>query len=85
MISCASLRQQMDDDRDRELPAADMRLVRAHLGECPACAAVHRTQSHFLDLIREHLRAVSAPAHLRATLQARLRELSRDTAHYAGH
>jgi anti-sigma factor (TIGR02949 family) len=71
----------LDDYIDGELPSGDMRLVRAHLASCPACAEEYRRAAGTLTAVRERLRQVAIPPDLRARLGAALRELSSASPH----
>lgn len=68
--------ERLDDYLDGELRPGDMRLVRAHLAACSACADEYRRAAGTLAAVRERLRHVAVPSDLRARLGAALRELS---------
>ncbi len=75
MTSCDYVSARLDDYLDSELSPGDMRLVRAHLASCPACADDYRRAAGTLAAVRERLRQVAIPPDLHTRLRAALREL----------
>ena len=71
----------LDDYLDGELPPGAMRLVRAHLALCAACATEYGEAAAIVATLRQRLRQVAVPAGLQARLTAALRELSSSTPH----
>jgi anti-sigma factor (TIGR02949 family) len=72
-ISCAETFRRLDDYLDRELTAADLREVEAHLEVCAVCAAEFTLERTVLEDIRAKVRRVRAPEGLLARISARLR------------
>lgn len=77
----AHVLDRLDDYLDGELPPAGMRLVRAHLARCEACAAEYREAAELLATVRQRLRQVVVPTGFRARLGTTIRELSSSNPH----
>jgi anti-sigma factor (TIGR02949 family) len=75
-VTPAHVLDQLDDYLDAELPARDLRRIRAHLAACAACAAEYHRAAEAIETIRRRLRQVTVPVGLRARLAVALRELS---------
>ena len=78
-FTCEEIFQRLDDYLDRELNAAEMRLVREHLEICAACASEHRFESQVLAGVREKLRRIEVPEELRTRIAAQLARLAEES------
>lgn len=76
MTTCGDVLDLLDDYLDGELRPATMRLVHTHLAGCNACTAEFERARREVAAVRERLRQVVVPPHLKARLSAALRELS---------
>ena len=72
-LSCEETFDRLDDFIDRELDAAERRLVEEHLATCEVCTAEYRFEAAILDGLRDRLRRVRLPDAVRERLLARLR------------
>lgn len=63
----------MDEFLDRELAAAEIDRVRAHLETCAACAAEYRYEDAVLRAVKSKLRRVALPPEVRRRLLAVIR------------
>lgn len=70
--SCEEVFRRMEDYLDRELGAAEVEQVRAHLETCVACASEYRFEDALLHDVKSKLRRVVLPADLRSRLEQRL-------------
>ncbi len=78
-FTCEEVFERLDDYLDRELTAAEMRMVREHLETCAACASEHRFELGVLDDVRDKLRRLAVPEDLMAKISARIAaEAARD-------
>ena len=60
---------------DGELDDLDNAVIRQHLDECAACSREYGLEAAVMRLVQKHLGSDSAPAELRATIRARIREV----------
>jgi len=72
-LDCEETFLRLDDYLDRELDAAERRLVEEHLATCDVCTAEYRFEAAVLEGLRERLRRVRLPAEVRVRLLSRLR------------
>jgi len=72
-LNCQETFRRLDDYLDRELDAAELAAVEAHLEICAICAAEFLLEREVLDDIRGKLRRIKLPEGLRARISARLR------------
>lgn len=63
-LSCEEVLHRLADFLDRELSAAESRLVEEHLAVCERCAREHRFERAVLDEMRAKLRQVEVPGEL---------------------
>jgi anti-sigma factor (TIGR02949 family) len=61
---CEETFRRLDDYLDRELTAAEMALVREHLGVCEMCAREFRFEARIVDDVKDKVRRLSAPPEL---------------------
>ncbi len=71
-FTCEEVFARLDDYLDRELTAEELRLVRAHLETCAACASEYRFEAGVLEGVREKLRRLAVPSDLMARISARI-------------
>jgi anti-sigma factor (TIGR02949 family) len=72
-FDCEETFLRLDDYLDRELDAAERRLVEEHLATCDVCTAEYRFEATVLEGLRERLRRVRLPDEVRSRLLSRLR------------
>lgn len=70
-MNCAEITALLPEYIRRRLPAEQMTAVRAHLSDCPACAAAYEEELAFGALV--HGTDLPAPAHLMAQVMAGVR------------
>jgi anti-sigma factor RsiW len=70
--ACEAILRLLDDYIDRELPAADMRLVEQHIEDCLRCAGRFRFEASLIQEVRSRLRRISLPVDLVASIRLRL-------------
>jgi mycothiol system anti-sigma-R factor len=63
--TCEETFRRLDDYLDRELDAAELRLVREHLESCALCASEFTFEETLLSGIRAKLRRITLPPGLR--------------------
>ena len=76
-MTCRDAREHLTDLSRGQLPAELAANVRAHLGGCPACSEVLRSEEQFRVLVRGHAPRFTAPPALQARVQAALRDAER--------
>lgn len=59
--TCEEVFQRINDYLDRELSAAEMDLVRAHLDTCTQCASEYAFESSVLAELKAKLRRIDLP------------------------
>ncbi len=64
LFTCEEVFRRLDDYLDRELSAAEMELVAAHLDTCAVCAQEYRFEGRVLEMIRDKLGKIQAPDRL---------------------
>ena len=69
---CEEAFRRLDDWLDRELPAAELELVRLHLEACATCAGEFAFDEAVLRRVRERLAGAAAPAGLLEAIRMRL-------------
>jgi RNA polymerase sigma-70 factor (ECF subfamily) len=69
---CAMAFSQIDEYVDRELTAAEMAAVKAHLELCALCSTEFAYEAKLIDGIREKLRRIDVPQDFRSHLARRL-------------
>jgi anti-sigma factor RsiW len=70
--ACEAILRLLDDYIDRELSAADMRLVEQHIEDCLRCAGRFRFEASLIQEVRSRLRRISLPVDLVASIRLRL-------------
>jgi anti-sigma factor (TIGR02949 family) len=75
-LTCLEMVARVDGHLDRQLDPHEIRRVEAHLANCLRCAHEYRFEAHVLEGIRERMRRIALPEHLRATIRARLTDES---------
>lgn len=75
-FTCEDVFRRLDDFLDRELTAAEMALVEAHLASCAQCASEHRFERRVLDDMRAKLQRIKAPDSLLQRVRRVLEEPS---------
>lgn len=76
--ACKEIQDQLAGYVDQEIEPARASTITQHLGKCPGCAQEANAQSEVKTLVREHVKQVPAPAHVRAEIRRTLeRESSR--------
>lgn len=71
-FTCEDAFRRLNDYLDRELSAAEMRLVKAHLDTCVRCASEYHFESTVLNEVRRKLNRVDLPADLVSRINAAL-------------
>ncbi|MGH7451355.1 MAG: anti-sigma factor family protein [bacterium] len=76
--ACKEIQDQMAGYVDQEIEPARASTISRHLDKCPGCAQEASAQKEVKTLVREHVKQVPAPAHVRAEIRRTLeRESSR--------
>ena len=70
---CARAFSHIDDYVDRELTAAEMAAVEAHLELCALCSTEFSYEAKLIDGIRDKLRRIDVPPDFRSNLARRLK------------
>ena len=70
--ACEAILRLLDDYIDRELSAADMRMVERHIEDCLRCAGRFRFEASLIQAVRSRLRRISLPGDLVARIRLRL-------------
>lgn len=78
-FSCEETFRRLDDFLDRELSAAEIQSVEAHLGACEMCMREFRFEAGVLRGVREKLPRLSAPPDLLARISARIARVADET------
>lgn len=73
-MSCQDVFRRLDDFVDRELDAAERRLVEEHLESCAECASEYDFEATLIDELRAKVSRLQVPERLRARIAARLEE-----------
>ncbi len=76
-LTCEEAFARLDDFLDRELDAAEMRLVQEHLDACAACAGEFRFEATVLGDLRAKLTRIDVPRTLLAKISARIAAVER--------
>lgn len=71
-LSCEEVFLRLDDYLDRELSAAEHRLVREHLDACVRCASEFRFEATLVREVRAKLQRLAVPPGLAARIASRL-------------
>lgn len=71
-LTCEELFARLDDYLDRELSAAEIRLVQEHLEICAACAGEYRFEVAVIEGVRQKLRRLAVPPDLMSRIAARI-------------
>lgn len=71
-LNCRETFMRLDDYLDRELTAAEMKLVEEHLAQCATCAGEFGVEKELLDGIRARLARLRMPEELKAKIFASL-------------
>jgi anti-sigma factor (TIGR02949 family) len=66
--TCEEVFRRLNDYLDRELTAAEIRLVEEHLDACEGCASEYRFEAAVLEDLRRKLRSVRLPPGLAARI-----------------
>jgi RNA polymerase sigma-70 factor (ECF subfamily) len=78
---CARAFAHIDDYVDRELTAAEMEMVRAHLELCALCSTEFSYEGHLIDAVRAKLRRIDVPPSVRTSVARRLKAGEAPTMH----
>ena len=76
--TCEDTFHRLDDYLDRALSSDELRMVRAHLDLCEACAREYRFEASLLDQIRAKLQRIAMPEDLRSRIHAALAQAEQD-------
>ena len=71
-MTCHAVREHVEEFLDGELPRAVAAMVRAHLRDCPACAALVEHEHALARRLRLAMRAFEVPSWLGARIGAAL-------------
>lgn len=71
-FTCEQIFARLDDFLDRELSAAEMRLVQEHLDTCATCTSEHRFEATLIRDVREKLGRIEMPPGLALRIAERL-------------
>jgi mycothiol system anti-sigma-R factor len=71
--TCEQVFARLDDFLDRELSAAEMRLVQEHLDTCATCAREHRFEAALIRDVRQKVTRIDVPPGLLVRISERLR------------
>jgi RNA polymerase sigma-70 factor (ECF subfamily) len=78
---CARAFAHIDDYTDRELTAAEMAMVRAHLELCALCSTEFSYEGHLIDAVRAKLRRIDVPPSVRTSVARRLKAADAPATH----
>jgi RNA polymerase sigma-70 factor (ECF subfamily) len=78
---CARAFAPIDDYTDRELTAAEMAMVRAHLELCALCSTEFSYEGHLIDAVRAKLRRIDVPPSVRTSVARRLKAADAPATH----
>jgi anti-sigma factor (TIGR02949 family) len=76
--SCEETFRRLDEYLDRQLSAAEERMVRAHLEACASCAAEFVFEASVIRAVREKVSRIAVPSGLAQRISAMIRRAARE-------
>jgi anti-sigma factor (TIGR02949 family) len=71
---CEAALRRLEDFLDRELTPDEMKKVQAHLDTCAACTKRFQFEREVLDALKDKIRRISLPDHLRERIARKIDE-----------